>query len=568
MNIALFTGGNGNSNLIKHLKDLPFVNLSLLINGYDDGLSTGVIRSANYGMLGPSDFRKNFTYILDDFSDSNKIIRNLFEHRLSLDEATLLIKSYSELIQKLIIRYPLLKQSDLNFVLKYFDLGASNLLNYTTSIDQLSGFSVGNLLIGGIYAETNNFNKALNILTDNFEITAKLINVSTDDNSKLVAFDKFDNILFNEADIVNYNGSYPLSDFYMISLDKLEELDFNFKYRKEDIHKVSNVPQISIEAKNALNSADIIIFGSGTQFSSLLPSYRICSNYILASNASKILIVNNKYDSDINNINFEDFSNLILRELKQTEISYFKSIIIDKSSLIQPNEIYSNVVLAPVSNVDGKHNGTSLWTWINKSLALENGKTPVLVNLADNADINLLSAYQTEIDIFNSDSNRKLKLYLNNYQGENLNYTLFLDATGKVSLNELEIWIDIMEGNNLDAIIGSRFDSRRQLIHSYKFTLVESTLTYIFALITSHFVSLVYYIRFIKIIPDPLSGIYLVKQPGINFKYSSLSNLLKHINTIEKVEYCSLPISYRTFNSVKIWLKLRNVLVNLLRLYV
>lgn len=83
MNVVLFTGGSGNANLIRYIKDLSYVNLSLLINGYDDGLSTGTIRSANYGMLGPSDFRKNFSNILDSYAESSLKIREIFAHRLN-----------------------------------------------------------------------------------------------------------------------------------------------------------------------------------------------------------------------------------------------------------------------------------------------------------------------------------------------------------------------------------------------------------------------------------------------------------------------------------------------------
>ena len=102
MNVVVFTGGNGNANLIKHLKGLSYVKLSLLINGYDDGLSTGVIRSANQGMLGPSDYRKNFTYILDDFTDYNRNLKKLFEHRLSEEETRILLHNPVSLIKKLI----------------------------------------------------------------------------------------------------------------------------------------------------------------------------------------------------------------------------------------------------------------------------------------------------------------------------------------------------------------------------------------------------------------------------------------------------------------------------------
>lgn len=174
MNVVVFTGGNGNANLIKHLKDLSYVNLSLLINGYDDGLSTGIIRSANQGMLGPSDYRKNFTYILDDFTDYNRNLKKLFEHRLSEEETRALLHNPDELIKKLIQELYALDRRSENFITRYFELGSQKLLNFTHNFSILNGFSLGNIIIGGIYAETNDFNLGLYLLTTQFELTAKL----------------------------------------------------------------------------------------------------------------------------------------------------------------------------------------------------------------------------------------------------------------------------------------------------------------------------------------------------------------------------------------------------------
>ena len=56
--ISLFCGGRGSANLIKELVKNSNVKLNLIINGYDNGLSTGVLRKFIPGMLGPSDFRK------------------------------------------------------------------------------------------------------------------------------------------------------------------------------------------------------------------------------------------------------------------------------------------------------------------------------------------------------------------------------------------------------------------------------------------------------------------------------------------------------------------------------
>ncbi|MEN9959096.1 MAG: hypothetical protein RLZZ474_1340, partial [Bacteroidota bacterium] len=305
MNVVIFTGGNGNANIIKHLKDIPYVNLSLLINGYDDGLSTGIIRSANQGMLGPSDFRKNFTYIIDDFTESNRNVKRLFEHRLSEEETHELLNSPANLIAKLVGNPFKLDERAEAFIIQYFILGAKQLLDFTKQFAELKGFSVGNIVMGGLFVESKDFNLALRNLTNQFQLTAQLINVSTEDDSKLVAFDADGNLLKNEADIVNYQGDKPLKAFYLLPLVALASLDDTKSYTIAEIEALAKVPSISKEAHVALNEADVIIFGSGTQFSSLLPSYRICQEAILAAPGKKVAIVNNQYDSDIRNISFE-----------------------------------------------------------------------------------------------------------------------------------------------------------------------------------------------------------------------------------------------------------------------
>jgi 2-phospho-L-lactate transferase/gluconeogenesis factor (CofD/UPF0052 family) len=566
MNVVIFTGGNGNANLIKHLKDLSYVNLSLLINGYDDGLSTGVIRSANQGMLGPSDYRKNFTYILDDFTDYNRNLKKLFEHRLSEAETRILLHNSDDLIKKLIQEnYPLDRRSE-NFITRYFDFGSQKLLKFTHNFSILNGFSVGNIIIGGIYAETNDFNLALYLLTTQFELTAKIINISTADDSKLVAFDGDENFLANEADIVNFEGNKPLSDFYLLPLDELNALDKQSNYSHAEIERISKIPAVSKEALKAIKESDLIIFGSGTQFSSLLPSYRICKKAILNSKASKVLIVNNNYDNDIRNIQFDEFIQKILKELGQTTISFFDSIIVDTQSAIKPLKSIPNLTIANVADPTGKHDGQKLWTWINRSLDIKSGEVPVLISFAKNTEELIKDYYHNEMESLNRDPTRVIKFYQAG-EKEASSYTLHLDASGKIALYEIDIWIRIMQLNQLDAVIGSRFESRRQLINSFKHSIVESNLIYLFALITSYWVSIVYFIRFWRIMPDPLSGIYLIKSKH-NIPYKNLSYFLKKINRKKNFQFVSLPISYRTFKKVKILTKIKNVIVNLFGLYV
>jgi len=566
MNVVIFTGGNGNANLIKHLKDIPFVNLSLLINGYDDGLSTGIIRSANRGMLGPSDFRKNFTYIIDDFTESNRNIKRLFEHRMSESETKNLLQSPANLIALLLAQEFTLDSRSQAFIERYFLLGATQLLQFTQNFDELVGFSIGNIVMGGLFVETQDFNLALLNLTRQFQLTAQLINVSTEDDSKLVAFDAEGNLLKNEADIVNYRGDKPLKSFYLLSLASLTSLDASKSYTESEIESLAKIPPISKEAQLALQEADVIIFGSGTQFSSLLPSYRICRSAILDSSAKKVAIVNNHYDSDIQNISFDQFMGQILAELGSPNLDFFDSILIDPNSLIQPKERLSSIIVQRIADINNKHDGQKLWNWICRSIDMKEGAVHIGVHFYGNSLPMVDQHYLPEIARLNSDNSRKIKFVVGE-DSEHAAYHLHIDASGKISLFEIDSWINIVQMNQLDAVIGSRFESRRQLIRSFKHSLVESNRNFFFALITSYFVSFFYFLRFGRIVPDPLSGVYLVKA-NRQINYNHISGFLKQINRLPAAELASFPIGYRTFKETNLFTKVGTVIKNLVRLYV
>src|ERR1700749_3203855 len=80
--IALFCGGRGSAPLIRAPLRRPRVQITFLVNGYDDGLSTGALRSFIPGMLGPSDFRKNLSYLFGNYSQAQYALKSLMEYRL------------------------------------------------------------------------------------------------------------------------------------------------------------------------------------------------------------------------------------------------------------------------------------------------------------------------------------------------------------------------------------------------------------------------------------------------------------------------------------------------------
>ena len=57
-NVVLFSSGRGSAALARQLVASPSVHLTIVINGYDDGASTGEVRRLLGDSLGPSDFRR------------------------------------------------------------------------------------------------------------------------------------------------------------------------------------------------------------------------------------------------------------------------------------------------------------------------------------------------------------------------------------------------------------------------------------------------------------------------------------------------------------------------------
>ena len=86
MIITIFTGGSGSTNIQQAIYNIhPTLSLNLVINGYDDGKSTGVLRNLFPDTLGISDFRKNQTYEYK-LRNGDTHIYKILNHRFTTNE--------------------------------------------------------------------------------------------------------------------------------------------------------------------------------------------------------------------------------------------------------------------------------------------------------------------------------------------------------------------------------------------------------------------------------------------------------------------------------------------------
>ena len=82
-NIVIFSGGRGSKSLIESLNKLNInKNISTIINLYDDGKSSGMVRSL-FNMPGPSDARKVQEIFLKNNLLTQDYQKKLFEYRVS-----------------------------------------------------------------------------------------------------------------------------------------------------------------------------------------------------------------------------------------------------------------------------------------------------------------------------------------------------------------------------------------------------------------------------------------------------------------------------------------------------
>jgi 2-phospho-L-lactate transferase/gluconeogenesis factor (CofD/UPF0052 family) len=588
--MVLFCGGRGSATIIRALLRRTDVELTLLVNAYDDGLSTGTLRDFIPGMLGPSDFRKNLSYLFGNYSQAQYALKALMEYRLSGDTAEIekLARFAAspgsglpdEPAKSWLAQLPAQSLNRMRALLaRFFVHAAGGDFDYRDC-------SLGNLVFAGAYLEKNNdFNEAAAAVGELVGARARLLNVSEQKNRVLVGLKQDGIFLPNEAAIVGTQSASPITGLYLLeqpltaeeagALAALDLADKQTWLAARDV-----VPKLSQPAAAALAGADIILYGPGTQHSSLFPSYRIAHAALAAATAPvKALVMNLESDNDIQDLSAGDIADKAMQY--GAVISH---ILIHDGGALPPGALTgdsyrgAHVRRGPLSTSARPHvhNGGAVAEYV---LGLRSPRTAQLVDIF--VDILGRSVASDELveEFLETDwggvtarltLNRVAQLqapvitsrleglfpdiaYFRDWLSRGTSdYLALMTGDGAYRFTDVQAIIRMLEQqHSLGGVFGSRTQSRRQFITSVRAAYGENRVLYGLGKAAAFFLSMLFYFRTGVIFSDPLTGLRV-------FRRNALTNLaelrgdapLAIVRQLirQGVEVAELPVLYRTFS--------------------
>jgi len=281
LNVAVINGGRGASGLITAFLDRPYINLTSIVNAYDDGKSTGEIRKF-FGMLGPSDLRKVQQIMLPIDDPNFSTYQALFNHRFPKDVSRKSVfKEINHFLENTNSTLVGLKIESF-YVESNIKKFLTNFLNCLNSIEKLrnskfnfSDCAIMNCIYAGAYLHFNrNISDSTLFFGKLFNLRGNVIATSIE-NKYLVALRENGEMLYSEAEIVELRSNVRIERIYLLDepLPKSSFQSFSQQEKKYYLEQHNCHVPINQSVILTLKQADIIIYSAGTQHSSLYPSY-------------------------------------------------------------------------------------------------------------------------------------------------------------------------------------------------------------------------------------------------------------------------------------------------------
>ncbi len=311
--VIVFSGGRGSGALVRLLAANLNVDLTVAINGYDDGKSTGEVRRYLGNCLGPSDFRKNASTIAATRKSCPAALVELLDHRLpepcsredalaalrAIETGAPVVGAAAPTVAAFAAQLPAATRAALREALGAFEG------DLATGRDQFNftDCAVGNLVFAGAFLLAGrNFNAAVDRYSALVGVPRGVIMDVTDGaNAVLVALDRSGALLASEADIVDAGRRNYIQEIFLVDAP-LKETEGSEAELRAEIAAHEQTLRLDPALVARLAEADLIVYAPGTQHSSLLPSYLtpgLGSHIAQNLRAAKVLVTNLHEDTEI-----------------------------------------------------------------------------------------------------------------------------------------------------------------------------------------------------------------------------------------------------------------------------
>jgi 2-phospho-L-lactate transferase/gluconeogenesis factor (CofD/UPF0052 family) len=604
LSVVLFSGGRGSGALTRQLVARPGVSLTVAINGYDDGASTGEVRRFLGDSLGPSDFRKNASRLATELRTAPASLVDLLDARLPADMAA---AAAVERIADEAARAPDPRVADW---LEAF------LAEYRTA-NQPFAFadcSLGNLVFAGAFLRSGrDFNRAMDAYCALLGLPPGLVeNVTDGRDAHLVAIDASGTILRSEEAIVDARRANTIASIFLIDrpLTDTEARELAALPRDRAVAVLeARQPALGLNPRLAdkIAAADVIIYAPGTQHSSLFPSYMTSGlAEAIASNlrAIKLLVTNIQTDAEITGSTAVD---LIDRALFYLNLKGERAIpppcLITHYLLNEPGRPESKpyVPLGPVDTIEdprlvrigdyedgvtGRHDATRVLEPFLDALLAPRRPHRIALLLHDAGSVNKVTqtllemvrggieAHTVEMVVFclapgDLDAGFVARLpftvrttagvtaFVDAVRSEGFDYVGLFESSGMYRGEDLVALLSHLSVGRLDAVWGSRRLSVRDIHESYRLRYKTNVLLGAVSYAGSHALSLAYLVLYGRYISDTLSGARVVRaadalDAGIDLTHKEANQHLLSRLLRRKAEILELPVQFTPISPEKV----------------
>lgn len=390
LNIVIINGGRGASAIIPALLARQGLNVTSVVNAFDDGKSTGEIRRF-FGMVGPSDIRKVQELMLPvddvDYESNLRVFRYRFPINCVRDNVLANLHAYCD-GSKEDLEGTFFTSTKVSAALRSL---IKEFLDGLNCIEQVIGerfnfadCSLMNCIYAGAFLKFNrNIEQATIYIDKLFKLQGTVLPTSIE-NKKLVALRENGQMLHSEAEIVELRSNVRIENLFLLD-NLLEKETFNALSIDDKRHYLAHhhcYVSTSLGVKMALQQADIIIYSAGTQHSSLYPTYMsVGLSQAIAENKSayKVFITNIGADYETPNylasdyilgayryLNFSDDRNYRMDELFDVILINQSRLKADETYVVYDSAGFTNIPVRRVIDgfesleTLGKHDGNKV----------------------------------------------------------------------------------------------------------------------------------------------------------------------------------------------------------------